>query len=370
MRHPIRFFASMFILVAVSACSLPRGAAVESEIVRNQDNEDAAFSVVPVQQENVAQLAKWPATGWAGHYHWFARDPGPKSNVIRAGDTIDLVIWDNQENSLLTGDLQQNVALPGITVSPNGTIFVPYVDQVNIAGSTPDAARRQIEDKLRVVIPDPQVQLAVVSGPDNSVDAVGGFNTPGSYPLPNRNYSILSLISKAGGISPSLENPLVRVIRDGKSYEIRAGDLFERPSANVILRGGDKIIVEEDERYFVALGATGAETIVPFTKERINAIEALALVDGIDDGRANPKGILILRDYKTKDLREDGSGPAKTQVVFTVDLTSADSLFAARKFNVNPDDLVMATESSVTSIRTVFGLIGSIVGVGNALDNN
>lgn len=109
---------------------------------------------------------------------------------------------------------------------------------------------------------------------------------------------------------------------------------------------------------------------MPFTKERINAIEALALVDGIDDGRANPKGILILRDYKTKDLREDGSGPAKTQVVFTVDLTSADSLFAARKFNVNPDDLVMATESSVTSIRTVFGLIGSIVGVGNALDNN
>lgn len=264
MRHPIRFLASMFILVAVSACSLPRGAAVESEIVRNQDNEDAAFSVVPVQQENVAQLAKWPATGWAGHYHWFARDPGPKSNVIRAGDTIDLVIWDNQENSLLTGDLQQNVALPGITVSPNGTIFVPYVDQVNIAGSTPDAARRQIEDKLRVVIPDPQVQLAVVSGPDNSVDAVGGFNTPGSYPLPNRNYSILSLISKAGGISPSLENPLVRVIRDGKSYEIRAGDLFERPSANVILRGGDKIIVEEDERYFVALGATGAETIGAF----------------------------------------------------------------------------------------------------------
>ncbi len=358
------------VLAVVAACTLPRGAAIESEVIRNQDNDDAAFSVVPITKDNVSQLATWPTTGWEGHYHWFARDPGPKSNVIRPGDQIDLVIWDNQENSLLTGDTQQNVALTGITVSPNGSIFVPYIDEVRISGSTPDAARRQIEEQLRAVVPDPQVQLAVTSGPDNSVDAVRGFNAPGTYPLPNRNYSILSLMSAAGGISDSLQNPLVRVIRGGSSYEIRAGDLFDRPSANVILRGGDQIIVEEDDRYFVALGATGSETIVPFTQERINAIEALALVDGIDDARANPKGVLILRDYTRKDLRADGSGPTKTQVVFAVDLTSADSLFAARKFNVNPGDLVMATESSVTSIRTIFGLVGSVVGVGNALDNN
>lgn len=370
MQHPVRFFASLLIIATVAACTLPRGAAVEGEIIRNQDNEDAAFSVVPITADNVAQLASWPATGWEGHYHWFTRNPGPKSNVIRPGDSINLVIWDNQENSLLTGLSQQNVALDNILVSPSGMIFVPYVDQVNVGGSTPDAARRKIEDQLRLVIPDPQVQLAVTSGPDNSVDAVGGFNSPGSYPLPNRNYSILSLISNAGGVSPALENPLIRVIRGGDSYEIRADDLFGRPSANVILRGGDQIIAEEDERYFVALGATGSETIVPFTQERINALEALALVDGINDSRANPKGVLILRDYGRKDLRADGTGPTKTQVVFAIDLTSADALFAARKFNVNPGDLIMATESPVNSVRTVFGLIGSIVGVGNALDGN
>lgn len=370
MQHPIRFLASLFIIAVLSACTLPRGAAIQSEVVRNQDNAEAAFSVVPITGENVAQLATWPATGWEGHYHWFNRNPGPKSNIIRPGDQIDLVIWDNQENSLLTGIEQQNVALDDITVSPDGTIFVPYIDDVRVSGSTPDAARREIEEQLSMVVPDPQVQLAVSSGPDNSVDAVGGFSAPGTYPVPNRNYSILSLISAAGGVSPTLENPLVRVIRDGQSYGIRAGDLFKRPSANVILRGGDQIIVEEDDRYFVALGATGSETIVPFTKERINAVEALALVDGINDTRANPKGVLVLRDYDTDDLKTDGSGPAKTQVVFAIDLTSADALFAARKFNINPGDLVLATESTVTSIRTVFGLIGSVVGVGNALDNN
>lgn len=369
-QNSFRFVASLFCIAFLSACTLPRGAAIESEIIRSQDEENPAFSLVQINRANVDQLRKWPVTGWEGHYHWFGRNPGPKSNVIRAGDSIDLVIWDNQENSLLTGAEQQNVEMHGIVVSPSGTIFVPYIDDVRIGGSTPDDARRTIEEQLRLVIPDPQVQLSVTSGPDNSVDAVRGFGAPGTYPLPNRNYSILSLISVAGGISPSLENPLVRVVRGGQSFEIRADTLFERASANVILRGGDQVIVEEDERYFVALGATGSETIVPFTQESINAIEALALVNGINDSRANPKGILILRDYSRRDLRTDGSGPNNTQMVFAIDLTSADAIFAARKFQINPGDLVLATESAVSSIRTVFGLVGSVVGVGNALDNN
>ncbi|APX13088.1 polysaccharide biosynthesis protein [Tateyamaria omphalii] len=370
MQNPFRFLASVVLLFVLAACTLPRGAAIEGEVIRNQNNEDAAFSVVPITRENVAQLATWPVTGWEGQYHWFTRNPGPKSNVIRPGDSINLVIWDNQENSLLTGLQQQNVALEGIIVSPGGMIFVPYIDEVRVSGSTPDAARRQIEEQLRSVVPDPQVQLSVLSGPDNSVDAVGGFNAPGNFPLPNRNFSILSLISAAGGISPELQNPLVRVTRGGQTFGIRADDLFKRPSANVILRGGDQIIAEEDERYFVALGATGTETIVPFTQERINAVEALALVNGINDSRGNPKGVLILRDYTRQDLRADGSGPTKTQVVFAIDLTSADSLFAARKFNINPGDLVLATESPISSVRTIFGLIGSVVGVGNSLDGS
>ena len=370
MQKSIRIAIVFLTMFAVSACSLPRGAAIQGEVVRNQDDANAAFAVVPVKRDNVAQLRSWPATGWEGHYHWFSGNSGPKTNIIRTGDRVDLVIWDNQENSLLTPVTEKNVEMTGLVVSPSGTIFVPYIDQVRIGGSTPDRARELIENELARVVPDAQVQLTLQSGPDNSVDAVRGFASPGTYPLPNRNFSVLSLISAAGGISNNLENPLVRVIRGGQSYEIRADTLFERASTNVVLRGGDKVVVEEDERYFVALGATGTETIVPFSKERITAIEALALLGGIQDTRADPKGILILREYSPRHLRRDGTGPEKTQVVFSIDLTSAEDIFAARKFYINPQDLVLATESPINSIRTVFGLVGSVVGVGNAVSNN
>lgn len=355
--------------LALGACSLPRGAAIQNEVIRNQDAEDAPFEVVSINRSNVAALQGWPVTGWAGHYHWFQAGQGPKTNVIRTGDIVDLVIWDNQENSLLTAPEQKNVGINGLVVAPDGTIFVPFLNAVDIRGKTPEAARAQIARDLQVVVPDAQVQLTVVSGPDNSVDAVAGFANAGTYPLPNRNYSILSLISAAGGLDPDLENPLVRLIRDGRSFEIRADTLFETPSANVVLRGGDKIIAQEDERYFVGLGATGREAIVPFDREEITAIEALALLGGLTDARADPRGVLILREFPSEALRTDGRGPAKNQVVFSIDLTSADGLFSANNFEINPRDLVVATESPVTNVRTILGLLGASVGFVNIVTN-
>lgn len=362
MQNPLRALLVCLTVLIVGACSLPRGAAIQEEITLAKNSAAAPFSVVAVSRANVNTLRTWPMTGWSGVYRWFGGNSGPKSNIIRTGDTINLVIWDNQENSLLTSLEQKNVRMDNIQVGPSGTIFVPYIDEIVVRGKTPETARADIEQRMEMVVPSAQVQLSVIPGLDNSVDAVGGLRSPGTYPLPNRNYSILSMISQAGGISPELENPLVRVLRAGNTYEIRSDRLYETASANVVLRGGDKIIVEEDSRYFVGLGATGTEQIVPFDRENITAIEALAMLGGLDDIRANLKGVLVLREYGRDDVRIDSSGPDKRQIVFAIDLTSADGLFAAGKFNINPKDLVMATESPVTSVNTVFGLVGRLLG--------
>ncbi len=355
-------------IVILTGCTLPRGAALQREITRSSEAEDASYQVVSVDRAQISALKTWPSTGWHGHYHWFDRAQGPNSQVIRPGDTVVLTVWDNDPSSLLTGQAG-TASLPEITISPNGMLFVPYLGDVRVRGLSPDAARGRVQSELEAIAPSAQVQLSHTPGRQSAVDAVRGVAQPGSYPLPDRNVSILSLISQAGGISTDLRNPLVRLIRGGETYEIRAKSLLETPRRNVILRGGDQVIVDEDDRSFVALGATGQEKIVYFSKEHITALEALAEVGGLSDNRADLKGVLILREYPASSLRIDGSGPEKAQVVFTFDLTSAEGLFAARKFQVNPDDLVIATESPVTSARTVLGLIGSVVGVGGAINN-
>ncbi|CUH79674.1 polysaccharide biosynthesis/export family protein [Tropicibacter naphthalenivorans] len=353
-------------LLAVSACSLPRGAALQSEIVKEQASDVPTFEVVPVTRANIPGLLAWPETGWHGHYHWPNASSGSASSVIRTGDRLDVTIWDSQENSLLTNPGERFTKIDAVEVDANGSIFLPYINKVGVRGLTPSGARAKIQTRLETIVPSAQVQISLQQGRNHAVDVVGGVAKPGAYPMPSRNYKVLNLLADAGGIPSGLRNPRVRLLRGSHTYEISADLLFDNGSKNALLHPNDTVIVEQDDRSFTALGASGIEDLIYFPKDTLTALEAVSLMGGLSDSRADPEGVLVLREYKASSL---GKGPTMQQVVFTFDLTSADGLFAARKFPINPGDTVLATESPVTNARTIFGLIGSVFGVTNQLGN-
>ena len=63
-------------------------------------------------------------------------------------------------------------------------------------------------------------------------------------------------------------------------------------------------------------------------------------------------------------MRRDSTGPERERMVFAIDLTTADGLFSAGGFGIQHRDLVLVTESPVTTTQTVFGLIGAALGLG------
>jgi len=362
-------FAQSICLLLLAACSLPRGAALQSEILNEAAVETPSFQVVKVTRESAAQLAAWPATGWAGGYSWLDAQRGSDSALIQIGDKLEVAVWESQENSLLAGTGSKMTAIPAMTVSPSGSVFVPYVGEVAVRGLTEGAARNRIQKELEGISVSAQVQISVVAGRNNSVDLVGGVGKPGRYPLDGRNESLLGAIAQGGGIDPGMRNPLVRLQRGGQSYEMLARSLLENPDRNLRLRGGDQVVVVEDTRSFNVLGAAGRQERIYFETEHMSAMDALSAMGGLNAGRANPRGILILRDYKASDLKPGESGPDMRQVDFTMDLTGADGLFAARKFRINPGDTLLATESPVNGARTILGLLGTLIGLGSAAND-
>lgn len=346
------------LLVSIAGCSLPRGAPLIDEIVKEGGAENPTFEVVEVTRASLPRVAAWPATGWSGHYTWLQAGGGARSSVLRAGDVLNLRIWDSDPNSLLLSPAAKVVPMTDLVVSTSGTVFVPYVGEVVVNGLTPDGARDTIQRELERVAPSAQVQLNSLPGINNSADLVRGVTKPGPVALPARDFTILSLLAQGGGIAPSLRNPLVRLIRDSKTYEIRADDLLSDAGRNIVVRGGDKVIVVEDDRHFVAIGASKAEKPVYFTQEHITLVEALSMVGGLNELRANLQGVLVLRDYPAGAVDVAGiKGPKLPQVVFTVDMSSADGLFAARSFEVNPGDTVMVTESPLVGTSQVVDLV-------------
>lgn len=366
----MKFLTALIAVIVLSACALPRGAALQSEIVKNSDAEVPDFAVHAVTKDFLPTVQKWPATGNVSQFSWVPKRKGPIGRVILAGDTVQLAVWDSDDNSLLTSPGAKVADLNAVKVATNGNIFVPYVGTVKIAGMTDQQARETIQKAIEGVSPSAQVQLTSVVGARHSVSVVSGVNNPGSFPLEERDMTVLAAISQGGGVSAQFENPQVRLLRGNTTYATSLDRLFKTPSLDTTLRGGDKIVIAETEKYFLALGASSKEELITFPKEHVTALDAISLMGGLTDSRANPEGVLVLREYGSNAVRSDGvRGPEQRRVVFTMDLTSADGLFSAGQFHIMPKDVVYATESPVNNARTILGLIGSSIGIARVFDN-
>ncbi len=353
---------------ALSGCSLPRGAAQGRRILSSiEDDTGGSYAVYPVTRELLPRVADWPMTGSGPQGGWISAGGGRSTPLIRAGDRLDLVVWDASETSLLTNGGARAVPMSQIEVANDGRIFVPYLDRVRVTGMTVEAARAEIQDKLSVIAPSAQVQLAMSAGRANSVDLVGGVARPGTYPVDGM--SVLELLAAGGGVSPGLNQPVIRLVRGGRTHVTTIRRLYENPALDTVLMGGDKVIVDSDSRRFIALGAAGREQIVPFPADRPTALEALAAVGGVNDMRADPKAVLILREYPAAAVADGLRGPGAPRVIFVIDMVSADGLFSAGNFVINPDDVIYVSESPLNAFSTVSQVVGSIFGLARQANN-
>ncbi|MGV6847904.1 MAG: polysaccharide biosynthesis/export family protein, partial [Marinibacterium sp.] len=315
------------VLLVPAACGrLPGGAPASTEIINQVQENNGEFALYRVNRAFLPTVAKWPETGKTEHLGWIGRTNGAKSQIIQAGDTLAMTIWDNSDNSLLTADEQRAVQLGDTRVTPNGMIFVPYIGDVSVIGLTPDLARQEIQTALEAIVPSAQVQLAMTEGRNNSVELIGGVGSPGTYPMPDRDFTVLSLIAAGGGISSGLNNPQIRLVRGSSIYGTSVEKLLDNPRLNTLLRGGDKVFVEDDTRYFLSFGATGTEALHIFPKDDVSAMDAVSIIGGVNDRTADPEGLLILREYPASAVAPGVRGPRNTRVVFSVDLTTFDGL--------------------------------------------
>ncbi|MCB2136694.1 MAG: polysaccharide export protein [Rhodobacteraceae bacterium] len=360
MNLPGRLIIVALLLTGLSACGLPRGAAIQKEVLRADNSENPGFVVYPVSRDLLPTIASWPATGGFEARKWPKHTAGSADQIIAAGDTVVITVWESDENALLAPPSQKETVLQTMTVSSSGDVFVPYVGKVRIAGMSPGHARDKVQEQLSALIPSVQVQLTATPGPKNSVSLVGGVRNPGSFPMQTRDVTVLQLLSMGGGVPETIENPQVRLVRGKDYYALSLDRLYAEPDLDTTLRGGDKVFVEEDKRFFLALGAAGKESQIPFNNEQMTALDAVTLAGGLTDTRADPKGVLVLREFAAEDVVATGAaGPGNTRVIFTLDLTTADGLFSAGRFQIMPRDLVLATESANSTTQTFLGMLAT-----------
>lgn len=379
MKVTFRQIAIIGLCLVLSACSLPRGAGFRSEVLaaRNINGDAVAdFAVFSVTRDSLPLINSWPTYG-AKSYSWIKHVDQPASMIISPGDTLQISIWDAEENSLLTGPAQRVAQLQGVEVGADGRIFLPFVGNMKVSGMSPATARARIQDMLLNTVPSAQVQVNVAPGRGNTVTMVSGVRQPGVFPLADRNVSLLSLIGEGGGVAASMTNPQVRLFRGTKTYGIGVDRLFEDPELDTVVQGGDRIVITDDDRYFLSLGAASEEALHPFPKAQVSALDAMSIVGGVAATRANPQAIMIMREYPAGAVRPgvgpdaipSPEGPPQQRVVFTMDLTKTDGLFSAGKFLLQSGDLVYVTESALGTANSIISVFGNLVLAQTRLNN-
>jgi len=141
-------------------------------------------------------------------------------------------------------------------------------------------------------------------------------------------------------------------------------DLYQNPKLDIALRGGDRVLVEEDTRSFTALGATGTQNRVIFDSQNISAIEAIAQVGGLSTSLADPTGVFVFRNEPPEIAnqvlgRSDLRGTQR--MVYVLDLTAPTGMFEARDFLIRDQDTVYVTEAPyVQWTKVLSALTGTI----------
>ncbi|SET73483.1 polysaccharide export outer membrane protein [Paracoccus homiensis] len=356
-------------LIFLTACAaLPRSGPNKPEIYDGAVERGGDAQVIFVNDHVTRASNFTPAYGFSNS---FRNASAVGADEIRAGDVLGLSIWENVDDGLLTSLGASSSQLQQIQVDSGGYIFVPYAGRVRAAGSTPDQLRQVITTRLSEQTPDPQVTVTRVAGDGATVSVLGKVVGQGVYPIERPTRSLSAMLAKAGGVAIEPEIAVVTVKRGNSTGKVWLTDLYAGASNDIALRPGDIILVEEDQRSFTALGALGGQTRVPLGNEMISAIEAIAMVGGLNSNLADPTGVFVLRDepeaVASKVLGKPVYGSQR--MAYVLDLTRPNGLFLARDFYIRDGDTVYVTEAPMAQWRKRIGAVVGTIGSVNSVQN-
>lgn len=241
-----------------------------------------------------------------------------------------------------------------VTVAADGTIRLPYIGRLMVAGSSPYDVQRMIETALKGKSQSPQALVTVVNSPGNSVYLLGDVTRTGRMPLTAARERLLDAVATAGGSKSSNADTVVRLSRAGESAEMRLADVRPGSGDDVTLLPGDRIELITEPRSFSAFGATSKVSQVNFEAPSVSLAEALARIGGPNDAQADPRSVFLFR-YDASAIAA-GEPP----VIYRLNMMKPESYIIAQNFPMNDKDLIYIANSASNPVSKFVAILNQL----------
>lgn len=326
--------------------TLPGSGASRREIDKysGDDPADREFTVVALDVEAIQRLGGPRPAKLNETFSKTMR--GETGSTLGIGDELLVNIWEASIDGLFSTPENKQARIDA-RVDESGSIFIPYVGKVAVAGRSVEEVRTSIQDGLAGKAVEPQVQVALRKNVSNNLAVVGDVNAPGRYPIPVGGIRLLDVVARAGGSQAPVFEAQATIVRGGVQDSIRLDEVLDRAENNVWMRPNDTVQVMREPRSFTAFGAVSAKSRHPFKTERVSLAEALAQSGGLTDSLADAGGVFLFRFESAETLESAGvpvpgvrfeDGAVAT--IYQLDFNQPGSFFLARSFAMRDKDII------------------------------
>lgn len=290
---------------------------------------------------------------------------GPQDTLtIGAGDVVEVSIWEAPPATLFGGvadarsaalGTSRAITLPEQSVNSDGVITVPFAGAILVLGRTPQQVETDITARLNGKANQPQAMVRVTRATSNSVTVVGDVASSVRLPLTPRTERLLDALAAAGGTRNPLSKTTVQLTRGSRVLAMPLEIVVKDPRQNVRLRAGDVVAALFQPLSFTSLGATGRNDEVGFEAQGISLAQALGRIGGLQDARADAKGVYIFRFEEPED-----TSSVPQPVIYVADLSTPAAFFAIQNFPVRNKDLIYVANASLTEFQKFANAVFSI----------
>lgn len=387
MANVLRYLAGVSCVLALAGCQAVNNwqptAGPTKRVLENQvDTTGTGLTIIEIDNQ-VANLSS--QTIPVGQFSQFRQSGSASfSNTINAGDVVDVSIWEAPP-ALLFGTASditgmsgsKEVKLPEQMVDGKGQITIPFVGKLVVSGKTPQQVQDMIVKGLTRKANNPSAVVRIAKNNSADVTVVGEVNNSTRMPLTGKAERVLDAIAAAGGTKHPSSRVTIQLNRQGRSIEMPFDAVVGDPRQNIILQKGDVVSVSHQTKSFTVLGATAKNDEINFETSGISLMQALARAGGLNDNRADARGVFIFRHESIGVLTPEQryALPMQMQynptvpVVYRLNLKDPINYIVAQNFAIKDKDLIYVSNAPGVEFRKFVSLIGQGAFIINTIDN-
>lgn len=356
-----------------------------NKVPENTDEKPSGLTIVEIDNHIASLSARLsPISRFSDHY----RSVQNFNNRINAGDVVDVSIWEAppallfgtaNDISGMTGS--KEVRLPEQMVDAKGQISIPFVGKLTVKGKTPQEVQDMIVRGLHRKANSPSAVVRIAKNNSADVTVLGEVNNTLRMPLTGKAERVLDAVAAAGGTKHPSSRVTIQLNRQGQRVEMPFDMVVNDPVQNIILQTGDVISVNYQSKSFTVLGATAKNDEIHFEASGISLMQALARSGGLNDNRADARGVFIFRyddinmlsPEQYQALPDELKASRIVPIVYRMNLRDPVSYMTAQNFPIKDKDVIYVSNAPGADFAKFMTMVSrslSIVDTIRDLSNN